>query len=389
MGISKYQAVNGRGPKPIQLLVTGIVGGVVLLVISFSFTTYVKGGFKPRFVVNIQAEQVGEGIFEGADVKIDGLRIGQVDKVETHGVDKQVMQISVDPKDSSFLADNVQARFVSSNTLGMTAVELFYTGPRGNQLRDGATITIPRDSQTVTVTSVIRYVGEQFDKIDTGPVGRIGSVLSFEGSSEGIGKMIATAIDLGRMKVGEDILIALDPRPILNQGAEFSVDLERLAGDLLNAFREQSSRIAFFVDRPDDVEAIAVFIARVIGDLINLVPRPGVEPILEGLLYLVGPITSAAGGLASFYDRIPLLVDQIDKSFVANPDGTVSLQVQLLLANMPYLAGDPKVIAAGPQPAPAAPIAGLPALPTIPGLTIPPGLFGQAPAAPAPQGGGR
>ncbi|MEV6768516.1 MlaD family protein [Nocardia sp. NPDC051030] len=381
MGTAKYQAINGRGPKPWQLLLTGVVGAVVLLIGSLVFTNYAKGGFTPQFTLNVEAEQVGEGIVEGADVKMDGLRIGTIAKVESRGAQQQFLQLTVQPEDAKFLADNMQARFVSSNTLGMTALELFYLGPRGKALADGATITLPKDSKTVTVTSVIRMVGDQLGKIDTGPVGRIGKVLSFEGSAEGIGKMIATAIDIGRMKVGNgDMLVAGDPRPGLQQGADFSADLSSTARDALQLFRDQAARISFLTDRHEDLEAIVSVVAKVIGDAIYIFPQPGFASLLDALLSIVTPISSVTGGLTSFYNRIPMLLDRIDKAFVANPDGSVSLKLQLLLAGLPYLGGDPKVVAAGPQSVPAAPV--LPGLPAIPGLPIPAGLFGT-------QGGDR
>lgn len=381
MGTARYQAINGRGPKPWQLLLTGVAGGAVLLAVSLLFTTAVKGGFAPEFIVNIQAEQVGEGIVEGADVKMDGLRIGQVSRIESRGAESQFVQLSLAPENAKFLAENVRARFVSSNTLGMTALELFYLGPRGKQLEAGATITLPKDSQTVTVTTVIRAVGEQLGKIDPAPAGRIGQVLAFEGSADGIGKMISTAIEMGRMKVGDEILVGLDARPGLAQGAEASADLVRLSHDALALFRAQAARIAFLTDRHDDLEAIVSLVAQVVGDAFQIFPQPGADSVLDALISAVTPLGGTAGGLTSFYTRIPQLLEQIDKSFVANPDGTVSMKIQLLLAGLPYLAGDPKVVAAAPiSGAPA-----LPGLPQIPGLPIPAGLFG----APAPADGGQ
>lgn len=370
MGIARYQAINGRGPKPWQLLVTGVVGGALLLVLSLLFTSYAKGGFAPKFIVNIEAEQVGEGIVDGADVKMDGLRIGAVTAVESRGADKQFVRIAVDPANAEFLADNVRARFVSSNTLGMTALELFYLGPRGNRLADNATITLPRDSQTVTVTTVIRMVGEQLGKIDPGPIGRIGKVLDFEGSADGIGKMISTAIDLGRMKLGDQMLVGVDPRPGIQQGAEFTASLSGTARSALTLFREQSARISFLVDHHDDLEAIVSLVGQVIGDALKIFPNTGFASVLDALVSIVKPISGAVDGLSSFYSRIPQLLDAIDKSFVAGPDGSVALNIQLLLAGLPYLAGDPKTVAAIPQQ----PV--LPGLPQIPGLAIPPGLFG-------------
>ncbi|WP_067813155.1 MlaD family protein [Nocardia inohanensis] len=375
MGIGKYQAINGRGPKPWQLLITGVVGGAVLMTVSLLFTTYVKGGFTPEFIVNIAAEQVGEGIVEGADVKMDGLRIGQVSKIETRGADSQFVRLSLEPQNAKFLADNVKARFVSSNTLGMTALELFYLGPRGKQLSNGATVTLPRDSQTVTVTTVVRTVGEQFGKIDAEPIGRIGKVLNFEGSADGIGKMISTAIDIGRMKVGDEMLVGLDARPSLQQGAAASGDLVRVSHDVLVGFRAQAARLAFLTGHHDDLEAVATLIAQVIGDALQIFPQPGFSSVVDALISVLDPIGGAAGGLTSFYTRIPQLLDQIDKSFVANPDGTVSMKIQLLLAGLPYLAGDPKSVAAGPA-ATGPQLPGVGALPQIPGLPIPAGLFG-------------
>lgn len=384
MGIAKYQAIDGRGPRPWQLLLTGLAGGALLVVISLLFTVYIKGGFTPKFIVNIQAEQVGEGIVSGADVKMDGLRIGQVNKVESRGAQEQYLQISVEPDSAKFLAANVHARFVSSNTLGMTALELFYLGPRGTELKNGATITLPADSQTVTVTSIIRMVGDQLGKIDTGPIDRIGKVLNFEGSADGISRMISTAIDLGRMKVGDQILVGVDPRPALQAAADNSGDLVNVAHGALEIFRAQAARIAFLTERNDDFEAIVSVIGQVIGDAINIVPQPGFTQVVDALLSIAKPISGGASGLTSFYDRIPQLLDAVDQAFVADPDGTVSLRLQVLLAGLPYLAGDPKVVAAGPRTVPDGPSL-IPGLPQIPGLPIPPGLF----SAPAPQGGGR
>ncbi|MEU0544463.1 MlaD family protein, partial [Nocardia sp. NPDC005978] len=341
MGIAKYQAINGRGPAAWQLLLTGIAGAVVLTLVSVLFTTYAKGGFAEKFILNIEAQQVGEGIVAGADVKMDGLRIGSVTRVESRGAESQFVQLALEPENARFLADNVRARFVSSNTLGMTALELFYLGARGAPLADGATITLPGDSQTVTVTTVIRMVGEQIGKIDASPAERIGQVLSFEGSADGIGKMIATAIDIGRMKVGDQMLVGLDPRGGLREGARLSQDLVQVSRGALEVFRAQSDRIAFLTDRHDDLEAIVLLIGQVIGDAIRIFPQPGFTQVIDALLSVLHPIAGATGGLTDFYTRLPQLLDRIDKSFVANPDGTVSLRLQLLLAGLPYLGGDP------------------------------------------------
>lgn len=374
--MNRFEDISGRGLERPQLLVIGVVGAVVLTVIGVAFSMYSQGKFENLFEVNIESAQLGEGITAGADVKMNGLRIGHVTEVQTLGAENQRLRVAIDPKEADHIAENLNARFVSSNTLGMSSVELFHLEPPGKPLDAGATIRLPANSPTITVTSMIRKFTQTFDQIDTAAASRVAETMMFEGSADGIANMIRTAFELGQIKVGNEILVGLDPRPTIDTIDGLSAEALRLSTEALSGFRSMRSRIDYLVSHTEDVVSVAGFIAMLDGESGGAIyrQRSGINKWLDAIVSLATPLANGSAGLAGFYNRIPTLLDRLDQSFLRNPDGTVSFQLQVILAKMPYLAGDPMTIGSG-TPAPAS-------IPGLPGISLP-GI--QLPGIPLPQ----
>ncbi|GAB20128.1 Mce family protein [Gordonia effusa NBRC 100432] len=344
--MSQYEDPSGRGISTRQMYVVGLVGVAVLAIIAVAFSSYARGNFTPRFEFTVEAQQLGEGIVAGSDVKMNGLKIGQVVEVETKGATSQRLVIGIEPYASKNIATNIQARFVSSNTLGMSSVELFYRGAPGPQLAENGTITLPADSKTVTVTSIFRKITTTLGRVKTDNAGTLADTFMFEGGSAGIANIIRTAIELGQTKVGNKTLIEQDPRPIIDMADGMVTEGARLLAEALGGYRTLAPKINHLLNQPDNIDAVVKFIGMIIGDAGSIFRRGGdnVTKIIDAIISIGEPVGIAFRGANGFYRGVPKLIDRIDKTFVKNSNGTVSMKLQVILASMPYLAGDPAAI---------------------------------------------
>ncbi|MFW0789584.1 MlaD family protein [Gordonia sp. CPCC 205333] len=328
------------------MYIVGLIGIVVLTIVAILFSAYARGNFTPRFTFTLEAQQMGEGIVAGSDVKMNGLKIGQVVEVETKGATQQRLKIGIEPYAAKNIATNVQARFVSSNTLGMSSVELFYRVAPGPQLAESGVIVLPADSKTVTVTSVFRKITTTLGKVKGDNAGTIMDTFMFEGGSEGISNIIRTAIELGQTKIGNTTLIEQDPRPIIEMADGMTTEGARLVTEALAGYRSLSPKITHLLNQPDNIDAVVRFIGTLIGDVGGLVwrQRSSVTKLVDAAISILEPVGIAFKGANGFYRRVPQLVDRINKSFAKGANGAVSMKIQVILASMPYLAGDPNAI---------------------------------------------
>ncbi len=338
--MGRYEDISGRGPKSMQLFVMGIAGAVVLTVITLVFSMYARGQFVSTFALRIESEQLGEGIVAGSDVKLNGLRIGQVTRVESVGTGNQELDIAIDLGQADALTDNLAARFVSSNTLGMSSIEL-YPGPgQGAKLANNSTIRLGKDSRTVTVTAVLRKLTSTIGEVNGDSVGTVTSV--FKDNSAGIANMIKTLIDVGSLTVDGEMVVGLDPRPAIGMLNDVSGSVARDVTGLADGLRENRSKLHFFVEHPDETAALINALALGFGGIGNLlkVRERDLIKLVDALLSFGIPIGTGIHGITDFYNRVPELIDRVDRSFV-NQGGTTSLQLQVILRGMPYLAGEP------------------------------------------------
>lgn len=149
-------ATDGRNPSLRQYVLRGLIFVVVLAIMFVVLFMRYQGAFDSVVPVRAQMEDIGDGLVDSADVRYNGLIVGEVKAMalstETGAGGKQlkVVDIDLDPGQAEGIPANVTARTVPSNLFGVNSVELVAPGqPVAEHISDGATIPADRSLATI------------------------------------------------------------------------------------------------------------------------------------------------------------------------------------------------------------------------------------------------
>ena len=122
-------ATDGRNPSLRQYVLRGLIFVVVLAIMFVVLFMRYQGAFDSVVPVRAQMEDIGDGLVDSADVRYNGLIVGEVKTMqlstETGAGGKQikVVDIDLDPGQAEGIPANVTARTVPSNLFGVNSVE--------------------------------------------------------------------------------------------------------------------------------------------------------------------------------------------------------------------------------------------------------------------------
>lgn len=163
---------DGRNPSLVQFFIRGVAFLVVLAVIFGVLFLRYDGAFDKRVEVTATLDDVGDGLVNAADVRYNGLIVGQVSGIElsdTAGADgEQLKNVSIDiaPEQAGGIPANVTARTVPSNLFGVNSVELVPPAdPDGPRLTGGETITADDSLETIKLQDAQNQLQELLDVV--------------------------------------------------------------------------------------------------------------------------------------------------------------------------------------------------------------------------------
>ena len=144
---------GGRDPSMTTYFVRGVIFAVVgVLVLGLLWARY-EGKFEDNTEVSAALTDVGDGLISGADVRYNGMIVGQVDTVSVVGSSSEQQRevaMLLDPKQAEGIPANTTARTVPSNLFGVNSVELIRPEhPSNDRLSDGATVKADTSEPTI------------------------------------------------------------------------------------------------------------------------------------------------------------------------------------------------------------------------------------------------
>lgn len=133
------------------------LGLVFLLVVAgflaFTIAVY-RQAFTPAVWVELKAVRAGSQLVPHADVKLRGVRVGEVRSVSA-SADGTVFRLALDPDRVHLVPRNVTARLVPKTLFGERYVDLLMpAAPAGGALREGDVIGEDRSKATVEINKV-------------------------------------------------------------------------------------------------------------------------------------------------------------------------------------------------------------------------------------------
>lgn len=154
--MSKFEDPAGRGPKAPTLAIRGIAFGAALALGVGLLLAESQGAFEDTFAATALVADVGDGLPVGSDVKLRGVLIGRVSKVDSvPGQAKHTVQIDIKPRHAGGVPASVQARIIPTNIFGAPSVDLVPEPGDQRRLAEGATIPADVSSETVKMQTAI------------------------------------------------------------------------------------------------------------------------------------------------------------------------------------------------------------------------------------------
>jgi hypothetical protein len=348
-------------PSSLSLRLRGLIAAVLLGVTGVVLYQMGTGGYEDKFKLTVVAETLGEGLTPGAEVKFRGLTIGSVKTLQSIGYNKQKITVELEPRQAKALAADTTAKFMSSNTFGLAAVELDSSGA-GPRLSPNQTLMVDTSVPPATITGLLRQ-GQKFGRImDTPDLDHIIAVVRkhsdlTEPVTRSYFDLVKMLTDSQKVPFSQSLSVFAS----VANGVSDAVPLIGLAYDLLNGME--------FLAHPDGVERMNTIMdqaAKLLfnADTIFAKNMTWLVPMMASIVSVWLPASYTIGSLAPAYDRLSNLLDRTSAAFpIVN--GKTRLQVEVTLDAMPGLAA---------------------ALPSPPASQSPPPA---APAVAAPQGSGR
>lgn len=336
---------GARAPSSRALRIRGLIAAVVLGVAGITLYQLGTGGYSDTFKLTVVTDTLGEGLTPGAEVKFRGLTIGTVKALQTVGYNKQKMTVELEPGQAKALASDTTARFMSSNTFGLAAVELVSSGS-GPRLRPNQTLLIGTNTRSTSITGLLRQ-GQKLGQImDSPDVDHIIEVVRrhadlTEPVTRSYFDLVKMLVDSQKVPFSQSLSVLAS---VVN-GANDSIPLIGLAYDLLNGMA--------FLAQPDGVARMNLIMDQTAKLLFNMDRTfaknvSWLAPIFGSLADVLLPLTYMMGSEAPVYDRLSGLLDRTSAAFpIVN--GKVRMQIEVVMDTMPGL---PAALPAAPGPAP-------------------------------------
>ena len=168
-----------------------------------------EGTLRTTVALTVISDRAGLVMEDDAKVKLRGVQIGEVDRVESYadsaGTNLSKLRLKISPGEFRYLPSNVEAEIKSSTAFGAKYVDLIVPaeGASHRQLAKGA--VLHSRNTTVEVNTVFQNLQSIVRAIDPAKLNGVLSALSdaFRGKGERIGEAISG---------GNQFLVAVNPK---------------------------------------------------------------------------------------------------------------------------------------------------------------------------------
>ncbi len=224
--------------------------------------SWLQGWWEPKVIYHTRLSSA-DGVYEGLDVFLAGIKVGQVEQVELDDTNEVKVLLSVKKKYQSRLAQGTQIRVIRPTVIGPKAFELTLVDRSGSQagLDEGAFIPV---ASTVDVMAYLtgRADGELLNKMSEAfyNIGQLVLVLSqkerLDSVVRGFDQLLPLLENLNRLskegaKLASDVNRSKRLTPLLVSLADVSGELQRAlpmvrekAPHLMGAFEKLVTNMA-------------------------------------------------------------------------------------------------------------------------------------------------
>ena len=282
----------------------GLLFVVVLLAMAGLAVGKYAGAFERGVPVTLQVDRVGNQLAERADVKIRGLRVGQVESIRTDATNATV-QLSIEPDKVDLIPANVSARLIPKTLFGERYVSLVPpAGSPGAPLAAGEVIPLDRSESAREVERVLDDLLPLLRAVEPQDLATTLGALSqaLAGRGEELGQ---TLVHLQELTGGLRPSIP-DMQADITQLADFAGNVNSAAPDLLAALDDFSATSRTVVEQREQLHDLLTGVTSASDDL-----RSFLAANRENLIALADTSRPTLESLARYSPEFPCLFNQL------------------------------------------------------------------------------
>lgn len=178
---------------PMARATAGALVLVFAVSVSYAGARIALGALTDTYTVEVELGDLGQGVVNGSDVKMRGVIVGSVGRIDLTDDYRAVAELVLDPRHavperSSFLV-------TGKTLLGEKQIEILFDGPveQGPYLAEGTRVSDP--GRVVEFEDVLSHLAALLQAIDPDDLAVV--VNDFFGAFEGAGDAIAASVDEG------------------------------------------------------------------------------------------------------------------------------------------------------------------------------------------------
>lgn len=122
----------------------GVAVVATIAVLALAVTTYRAMRTHEGVQVALHTTQIGDGVVTGTQVRVDGVRIGEVTRIEPAEQGTQQITLRLDETRLHGLDDSLRVDYAPANLFGISEIELL-PGAGGTPLRSGSVVDLTGD----------------------------------------------------------------------------------------------------------------------------------------------------------------------------------------------------------------------------------------------------
>ncbi|MEU6827174.1 MlaD family protein [Nocardia beijingensis] len=315
---------------------TGALACAVAVVVAAVWVGHHAVRVDARMAVTLRTERIGDGVVAGAQVRLDGVGVGEVTGISSVGGGRQQITLRLDGSQLTGLTDALVVDYAPSNLFGISEIEL-RRGQGGAPLREGATIDLTGAAASrvsdVTMGTLIRSLGQATDHVLTPEL--TGVLTGLATDAKAFTPVLEAIVMLGRAVADTQ---RYDPSFLIGQYASTLYGTADLAGATVDLLDHINNIEVLRTDQP----LFDAGVTLLTDDLFPALTRLGHvgQRHYTGYSDMLTPLLSVTAQMVPTPQKstaeLRTILERIDNSFVDTPEGPV-LQLELVLRGFPVL----------------------------------------------------
>ncbi|MGV9633200.1 hypothetical protein ACWDO0_03365 [Nocardia rhamnosiphila] len=174
-------ALPGSEVGPRRARILGVCAVLLTAVLLLAWRAVPEDRAADEIRIGLVTSGVGAGVESGTEVRLDGVKVGSVRSIGTHGPGRKIVELTLNRSQLFGLSDALGVDYAPDNLFGITALQLrSHSG--GAPLTDGATVDLTGPEagrvRDATLAALLKSTGLLTDSVLTPDLAELLSTLS-------------------------------------------------------------------------------------------------------------------------------------------------------------------------------------------------------------------